>query len=80
MNPADYQYQSEFARRYISVGRAEGRAEGKAELLIRQATLKFGPLPQEIERQVRMRAAEELDRMAERLLGAASVEEMLGAS
>ena len=30
MDPAKYEYQSEFARRYIALGKAEGRAEGEA--------------------------------------------------
>jgi hypothetical protein len=74
MNPANYEYQSEFARRYISLG----KAEGKAELLIRQATLKFGLLSEEAQRQVRVTASEELDQMAERLLSATTLEEVLG--
>jgi hypothetical protein len=48
MKPANYEYQSELARRYFFQGKAEGRMEGevrgKAELLIRQATCKFGAL------------------------------------
>lgn len=31
MRQVDYEYQSDFARRYVAEGRAEGRAEGKAE-------------------------------------------------
>jgi hypothetical protein len=31
MDPAKYEYQSEFARRYFSQGKAEGEAMGKAE-------------------------------------------------
>ena len=31
MNPATYEYQSDFARKYISIGKAEGKAEGIAE-------------------------------------------------
>jgi len=85
MDPANYEYQSEFARRYISLGKAEGRTEGrtegkvegKAELLIRLATLKFGPLSEEVQQQVRARVSEELDTMAERLLSAATVEQLL---
>jgi hypothetical protein len=74
MNPANYEYQSEFARRYFSLG----KTEGKAELLIRQATLKFGPLTAEVEQQLGATASEELDKMAERLLAAVTVEEVFG--
>ncbi len=31
MDPAKYEYQSEFARRYVAQGRAEGKVEGKVE-------------------------------------------------
>jgi hypothetical protein len=31
MDPAKYEFQSEFAKHYIQIGRAEGEAEGKAE-------------------------------------------------
>jgi len=92
MNPANYEYQSEFARRYYSQGRAEGKAEGKAEgeaegvlrgkveLLIKLATLKFGPLPAAAEQRIRAAAQAEPDRMADRLFAAATFEEALQAS
>jgi hypothetical protein len=31
MNPGTYQYPSDFARKYIAMGKAEGEARGKAE-------------------------------------------------
>jgi hypothetical protein len=31
MKPAEYEYQSPFARKYYGQGKAEGRAEGKAD-------------------------------------------------
>ena len=85
MNPANYEYQSEFARRYFSQGKAEGKAEGevegqargKAELLIKQATLKFGPVPEEVQGRIRGAAAAELDRMGECLVNATTLDEML---
>jgi len=82
MTPANYEYQSEFARHYFFQGKAEGKAEGeargKAELLIRLATCKFGPLAQDIEAQIRAAAGAELDRMGERLLSASTLAEVLG--
>jgi hypothetical protein len=78
MNPANYEYQSEFARRYFSQGKAEGKVEGKAELLITQATLKFGPVPEELQGRIRAATAAELDRMGGRLISAATLHEMLG--
>ena len=31
MDPAKYEYQSDFARRYVAQGRAEGQAEGREQ-------------------------------------------------
>lgn len=69
MNPANYEYQSEFARRYFF--------EGKAELLVKLATLKFGSLTAAAQEQIHSATAAELDQMAERLLGAATLDELL---
>jgi hypothetical protein len=85
MNPANYEYQSEFARRYFlqgkaegeAVGKAEGEAVGKAELLIRQATLKFGPLSSDVQARLRSTSAAALDHVGERLLGAATLDDWL---
>ena len=99
MDPAKYEYQSEFARRYFSQGkaegevmgkaegmaegmaegRAEGKAEGKAEIVLKQLSLRFGPLDGGVTTRVRAATVADLDRFAERLLTAASVDEVLGA-
>ena len=51
MDPAKYEYQSDFAKQYIGLGRAEGRAEGelhgRAPLLQRLLTRRIGQLPDE---------------------------------
>ena len=86
MDPAKYVYQSEFALRYIAQGRAEGKAEGKAEgelhgqaaILIKLLALKFGPLTAEATDRVQQASAEQLDRWAERLLNATSLDDLLG--
>jgi hypothetical protein len=84
MKPANYEFQSEFARRYFSLGKAEGKAEGeakgKAELLLRQATLKFGPLAPEVRARIHAATSAELDEMAERLLGASTFDAIFRAS
>jgi hypothetical protein len=96
MKPANYEFQSEFARRYFSLGKAEGEAkgkaegevkgkvegkvEGKAELLIRQATLKFGPLAQQVQARIHATTAAELDEMAERLLEATTLDAVFRSS
>jgi predicted transposase YdaD len=61
-----------------AAGRAEGKAEGKAELVLRQLTLRFGSLPEGVRARVRAATSEELDLLAERVLTAATVEEVLG--
>jgi len=58
-------------------GRAEGKAEGRAELLLRQARLRFGIVPSEIEQTIRTADIDTLDRWAERILTAASLDELL---
>jgi hypothetical protein len=54
MDPAKYQYRSEFARRYfgqgLSEGLAKGELHGRAALLQRLLTRRFGALPAEATR------------------------------
>jgi hypothetical protein len=73
MDPAKYEYQSEFARRYFS----EGKAEGKAEVVLKQLALRFGPLAEDLVERVRAASAAELDVFAERLLTARRIEDVL---
>jgi flagellar biosynthesis/type III secretory pathway protein FliH len=89
MDPAKYEYQSEFARHYFAQGRAEGRAEGeaegeakgraegKAEVVAKLLSLRFGTLPDSAQRRLRNASVGELDRIAERVLTAASLDEAL---
>jgi hypothetical protein len=80
MDPAKYEYQSEFARRYVAEGEAKGMAkgiaEGRAQLLLRLLTRRFGTLPAEVEERVRDTSIDELDACAERLLTAKSLDEV----
>jgi hypothetical protein len=82
MDPAKYEYQSDFAKRYIGLGRAEGRAEGQAEgraaLLQRQLTRRFGALPTDAVERLSVATIDELDNIGEQLLTAQSLEEALG--
>ena len=71
MDPAKYEYQSDFAKRYIGLGRAE--------LLQRQLTRRFGPLPARATERLSTATIDELDAIGERLLSAQSLEEALGA-
>ena len=65
----------------VAEGRAEGVAEGiekgQAELLLRQLELRFGVLPDAVRDRVRDASAPELEAWAERVLTAASIDEVL---
>jgi len=57
MKPAGYEYQSDFARRYIAEGlakgRQEGKVEGRAEIVLKQLALRFGPPADDVQTRVR---------------------------
>jgi predicted transposase YdaD len=55
-------------------GRAEGIAEGKAEMLLLQLTRRFGPPSSEATRRVRAASVEELDRWADTIIDAPSLD------
>jgi len=82
MNSLGYEYQSDFARRYVAQGKAEGRVEGRQEgrieLILRQLAIRFGSLPDRIQTCVRGAQNDELDTLAERLLTAPTLEQALG--
>jgi hypothetical protein len=69
MRPDGYEYKSDFARRYM--------AEGRAEIVTRQLNARFGPLSEEVKKQIASRSSDELGAIADRLLTAASLEEAL---
>jgi hypothetical protein len=79
MDPAKYEYQSDFAKRFVAQGKAEGKAEGKASIVVRLLVRRFGTLPPEAANRIVAASADELDAIAERLLTAPSLEEALGA-
>jgi hypothetical protein len=78
MNSLGYEYQSDFARRYVAQGRAEGKTEGRVEIVLKLLALRFGPLTEAV--QVRLCSAQsaQLDVVAERVLTAQTLEEALG--
>lgn len=86
MDPVKYEYQSDFAKRYVAQGRAEGKAEGKAEgeikgrseLLLRQLTRRFGALPPTVTARLAATPVDELDAIGERLLSAQTLDDALG--
>lgn len=54
----------------------EGRKEGQAELLLRQLSLRFGMLPGSVTQQVQAASDSDLARWAERVITAASLDEV----
>ena len=73
MRPAGYEFQSEFVRTHV----AKAQQEGQARLIIRQLTLRFGPLADEVHSRISHMSASELDVVGERLLTAPSLHDVL---
>ena len=73
MNSLGYEYQSDFARRYV----AQGKAEGRVELTLKLLTWRFGPLPDTVRTRVRGAQDAQLDSLFERALTAQTLEEAL---
>lgn len=62
---------------YRAAARAAGQAEGKAELLLKQMSLRFGPLSEATLVRVWAASVEELERWGERILGAQTLDDVL---
>jgi predicted transposase YdaD len=85
MDPAKYEFQSEFAKRYLKEGRElgrdegrlEGRAEGRAATLSKLLRLKFGDLPEAVVSRIQSATIDDLDRWSDRILGATSIQDTL---
>lgn len=73
MDPAQYQFQSDFAKRYVALGRLEGRVN----LLFRLLEARFGPLDDETRARVAAASIDELDAVGDRLLTAPTLQEAL---
>ena len=58
-------------------GRAEGHAEGESKLLLKQLTLRFGPLSEATFARVRSAPVEQLESWAERILSASTLDDVL---
>lgn len=61
----------------IQEGRVEGRLQGRAEMLLKLLRLRFGAVPESATERIARADADTLDRWAERVLTAASVEDVL---
>jgi hypothetical protein len=77
MNPANYEYQSDFARHYIALGQAKGQAQGRADLVLRLLTTRFGTLSAEVQAKILAASIDELDAIGERLLTAPTLDAAL---
>jgi hypothetical protein len=78
VNSLGYEYQSDFARRYVAQGKAEGKAERGVEIILKQLASRFGPLPEAVHARVRSADSAQIDTMADRMLTARTLEEVLG--
>jgi len=76
MDAQKYEYQSEFARKYVAVGLAEGRVA----LLQRLLTVRFGALDTSTLDRMQHATIDELDAIGERLLVARTLKEVLDAA
>jgi hypothetical protein len=77
MDLATYEYQSDFARKYVAQGEARGVIRGRGTLIVRLLTAKFGALSEETRNQILSLSSAELEVVGERLLGACTLEEAL---
>ena len=77
MTTADLFQAAKSYRETILKGRAEGRVEGERLMLLRMGTLRFGPPPAAVADRVAAATADDLDRLADRLLSAAGWDDLL---
>jgi hypothetical protein len=77
MDPAKYEYQSDFAKRYLAQGIEQGVAQGKSTLILKLLTLRFGQIEDEAKRRIAQATNEELDAIGERLLAAQTLQDAL---
>ena len=83
VNSGTYEYQSEFARKYVAQGKAEGKAEGEAKgkaeaLLVILDTRGLSVSEAQREHISSCTDLGELDRLLRRAISVASIEEVLG--
>ena len=76
-----YPFQSDFAKKYIALGRDEGRDEGRQAgqraIVLRLLTKRFGPLPPAALERIEQADTSTLEDWADRLLTADSLDEVL---
>jgi len=75
MNLQNYEYQSEFARKYV----AQGRAEGDRATLRRLLAQRFGELPGEVVERIEQAESDDLERWLDRVIPAATLADVFSA-
>jgi len=92
MDISKYEYQSEFAKRYVAEGVQQGIQEGRREgvtqgealgrlaIVSRLLALRFGPITADVQGRLRLASVEDLDAIGERVLFAGTLQEALGGS
>jgi hypothetical protein len=90
MDISKYEYQSEFAKRYVAQGVqqgiqeglrqgvVQGEASGRVAIVSRLLALRFGPITAEVHDRLRHASVEDLDAIGERVLCASTLQEALG--
>ena len=73
MNSLGYEYQSDFACRYYG----QGKAEGRIEMILKLLAVRFGPLTEADQTRVRCAGDAQVDAVAERMLTAKTLEEVV---
>ena len=72
-----YEYQSDFAKKYVAEGRKEGRKEGELNLLLRLLRARFGELPEAALTRIEAADIAQLEQWGERVLSAKTLAEVL---
>jgi hypothetical protein len=76
-----YEYQSDFAKKYVEQGREQGREEGREQgervLLLRQLRKRFGELPAIVVARVESAEVAVIERWGDRVLNATTLAEVL---
>ena len=77
MNSLGYEYHSDFARRYVAEGRAEGLAEGRIKTILKVLTKRFGKLTKATQTRVSGVRGALLDRVEDKMMSAQTLDEIL---
>jgi hypothetical protein len=69
MNKGGYEFQSDYARKYVAQGKAEGQADEARRLVLRQLARQVGLLGPDLQARVEALEVERLEALGEALLG-----------